>query len=106
MPKRWARTCRSGAFGGRKYERHPHVGPDPAAPTSGSPDAVDGCRRSEDYVDIKDQVLAKVRHRNPVATEGADRDDEALDGMAGGDSSVIEELRRIRELLEAGRTAD
>jgi uncharacterized membrane protein YdbT with pleckstrin-like domain len=48
-----------------------------------------------DYEEIKDQVLAKVRRRRPVATEGSDA--TADEGRTGDE---LAELRRIRELLE------
>jgi len=54
----------------------------------------------EDFEDIKDQVLGKVRHRRPVATEGEDAEADA------SGTAVLDELRRIRELLEDGRTTD
>jgi uncharacterized membrane protein YdbT with pleckstrin-like domain len=59
-----------------------------------------------DYEDVKEQVLAKVRGRPAVATESgrrAERVDET--GLDDGETAVLGELRRIRELLERGGTA-
>jgi len=57
-----------------------------------------------DYGEIKDQVLAKVRQRRPTATEGDDDtlDDEraAIDRSSTLGGEELNELRRIRELLE------
>lgn len=68
-----------------------------------------------DYEDVRDQVLERVRAREPVATEGADRRTrrpaaDAGPGGAGGDADadrdtgagdpVVAELRAIRALLE------
>jgi len=57
-----------------------------------------------DYEEIKDQVLAKVRQRRPTATEGDDDtlDDEraAIDRSSTLGGEELNELRRIRELLE------
>jgi membrane protein YdbS with pleckstrin-like domain len=60
-----------------------------------------------DYEEIKDQILGKVRRRRPESTEG---DDAVETGRAGGEvgsesGELLAELRRIRELLEGGRTA-
>ena len=62
-----------------------------------------------DYEAVKDQVLAKVRHRRPVATEGEDdtgadvADLLAADGQTDA-AEMLAEVRRIRELLERGGT--
>lgn len=61
-----------------------------------------------DYEDVKDQILAKVRHRRPEATEGEEETDIELGTPSGretGTTEVLDELRRIRELLERERTA-
>ncbi|WP_197427857.1 PH domain-containing protein [Halogeometricum sp. CBA1124] len=61
----------------------------------------------EDYEDIKDQILAKVRRREPQATESED----ALERQASGTNvesdsqALLAELRTIRQLLEQGRSA-
>lgn len=59
-----------------------------------------------DFEDIKDQILAKVRRRPPEATEGDD-----TPGVTTGRTTseteapeLLVELRRIRELLEQGRS--
>jgi|GEM_PF-993028 len=64
-----------------------------------------------DYEAIKDQILDKVRHRHPSATEGGDEDDTgaglaaATSTDATGSTELLDELRRIRELLERDRPA-
>jgi membrane protein YdbS with pleckstrin-like domain len=62
-----------------------------------------------DYEAVKDQVLAKVRHRRPMATEGEDDTDADLADFLAGDgqtdaAAMLAEIRRIRELLERGGT--
>jgi uncharacterized membrane protein YdbT with pleckstrin-like domain len=59
-----------------------------------------------DYEDVKDQVLEKVRHRPPEATEG--KDEATIEPAHArvdmtGTSETLDELRRIRELLEQNR---
>jgi len=65
-----------------------------------------------DYEEIKDQILAKVRHRHPTATEGEDEDDTGTELStpatrtdATDATEMLAELRRIRELLERDRPA-
>jgi len=64
-----------------------------------------------DFEEIKDQVLDGVRARPARATEGAEAVDGADvatdDARAAHDASreMLGELRRIRELLERGRSA-
>lgn len=55
-----------------------------------------------DYEPIKEQILAKVRERQPVATEGAPTQTH-LTEREEPSSAVLDELRRIRHLLEAHR---
>jgi membrane protein YdbS with pleckstrin-like domain len=58
-----------------------------------------------DFEDIQEQILTRVRARAPMATEGEESTDVV--GPTGADDAgeVLGELRRIRELLEQGRTA-
>lgn len=60
-----------------------------------------------DYEDIKDQILDRVRRRGAVATEGDDTPVEPVSPAGTGTESaaLLAELRRIRELLEGGRSA-
>jgi membrane protein YdbS with pleckstrin-like domain len=60
-----------------------------------------------DFEDIQEQILDRVRERPAKATEGEDvvetvesRTDEGAES-----TGMLSELRRIRELLEQGRTA-
>ena len=59
-----------------------------------------------DFEDIKDQILAEVRGRPAKATEGDDFVDTVSIPSTPDDESseMLGELRRIRELLEQGRT--
>ena len=66
-----------------------------------------------DYEEVKDQIVVKVRRRRPAATEGevdasveSGAPPDALSSETGGESAaMLDELRRIRELLEQGRSA-
>jgi uncharacterized membrane protein YdbT with pleckstrin-like domain len=60
-----------------------------------------------DFEDIKDQILAKVRRRPPEATESDEAEETAVARPVRGRETdeMLEELRRIRELLERGRAA-
>lgn len=60
-----------------------------------------------DFEDIKDQILAEVRGRPAKATEGDDSMDTVSIPSTPDDESseMLGEIRRIRELLEQGRTA-
>jgi uncharacterized membrane protein YdbT with pleckstrin-like domain len=59
-----------------------------------------------DYEDVKEQVLEKVRGKPAVATESRRDTARAAQGtVADGDTAVLAEIRRIRELLERGGTA-
>ncbi|MFC6942874.1 PH domain-containing protein [Salinirubellus sp. GCM10025818] len=60
-----------------------------------------------DFEDIKDQILAEVRGRPARATEGDDSMDSiSIRNVPDDESSeMLGEIRRIRELLEQGRTA-
>jgi hypothetical protein len=60
-----------------------------------------------DFEDIKDQILAEVRGRHAKATEGDDAIDTVSIPSTPDDESseMLGEIRRIRELLEQGRTA-
>ncbi|WP_267641326.1 PH domain-containing protein [Haloarchaeobius amylolyticus] len=60
-----------------------------------------------DFEAIKEQVLAKVRGREPEATEAASvAASPPVQAAEDADSAdVLTELRRIRELLEQGRVA-
>jgi membrane protein YdbS with pleckstrin-like domain len=55
-----------------------------------------------DFEAIKEQVLGKVHNRKPAATESGGT--TAVDADWTADSDVLGELRRIREILESGRT--
>ena len=59
-----------------------------------------------DFEDIKDQILAEVRGRPARATEGDDSmDSVSIRSVPDDESSeMLGEIRRIRELLEQGRT--
>jgi uncharacterized membrane protein YdbT with pleckstrin-like domain len=58
-----------------------------------------------DYEDVKEQVLEKVRGRPAVATEsGRDPVRTEPQTVEDGDTAVLTEIRRIRELLERGGT--
>jgi membrane protein YdbS with pleckstrin-like domain len=58
-----------------------------------------------DFEDIRDQVLARVRRRPPEATEGDDTTPTSTRPSLDGETpEVLAELRRIRELLERGRS--
>lgn len=60
-----------------------------------------------DFEYIKDQILAEVRGRPAKATEGDDAMDTVSIPSTPDDetSEMLGEIRRIRELLEQGRTA-
>lgn len=60
-----------------------------------------------DFEDIQEQILERVRERLAKATEGDETVDTAADqsDRDGEPSEMLGELRRIRELLETGRTA-
>jgi membrane protein YdbS with pleckstrin-like domain len=60
-----------------------------------------------DFEAIKDQILAEVRGRPAKATEGDDSMDTVSIPSTPDDESseMLGEIRRIRELLEQGRTA-
>ncbi|WP_162224321.1 PH domain-containing protein [Halorussus salinus] len=74
-----------------------------------------------DYEEVKDQIVAKVRGRPAAATESGEVGDlepgvgrAASEREVGGatptgrdaeSDAMLDELRRIRELLEQGRTA-
>jgi len=59
-----------------------------------------------DFEDVKEQILANVRGRPAEATEGDDATDTVSVRSTPDDESseMLGELRRIRELLEQGRT--
>ncbi|WP_158059271.1 PH domain-containing protein [Halorussus halophilus] len=63
-----------------------------------------------DYEAIKDQILAKTRRRPPEATESGETDAPGRENSTPRSEptaetpEVLAELRRIRELLEQGRT--
>jgi membrane protein YdbS with pleckstrin-like domain len=61
----------------------------------------------EDYEEIKDQILAKVRRREPQATESEDAlERQTTSTNVESDSqALLAELRTIRQLLEQGRSA-
>jgi membrane protein YdbS with pleckstrin-like domain len=60
-----------------------------------------------DFEDIQEQILASVRARPATATEGEEAVEPIDTRPEHGDESseMLGELRRIRELLEQGRTA-
>lgn len=53
-----------------------------------------------DYEAIKEQVLARVRERQPVAAEGAPTRTRSVDDEDSS-TAMLDELRRIRLLLES-----
>jgi membrane protein YdbS with pleckstrin-like domain len=61
----------------------------------------------EDYEEIKDQILAKVRRREPQATESEDALERQTTGtnVESDSQALLAELRTIRQLLEQGRSA-
>jgi membrane protein YdbS with pleckstrin-like domain len=60
-----------------------------------------------DFEDIQEQILDRVRERPAKATEGEDTVETVESRTDEGEESteMLGELRRIRELLEQGRTA-
>lgn len=60
-----------------------------------------------DFEDIQEQILDRVRERPAKATEGEDVVETVESRADEGEESteMLSELRRIRELLEQGRTA-
>jgi membrane protein YdbS with pleckstrin-like domain len=60
-----------------------------------------------DFEDIQEQILDRVRERSAKATEGEDTVEtvESRTNEGEGSTEMLGELRRIRELLEQGRTA-
>lgn len=61
-----------------------------------------------DFADIQEQVLERVRERPSKATEADELAGEALadDTHTTESSEMLGELRRIRKLLEQGRTTE
>ncbi|MDS0295329.1 PH domain-containing protein [Halogeometricum luteum] len=59
-----------------------------------------------DYEEIKDQVLGKVRQREPLATEGEETAEKprARTDPESDSQALLAEIQAIRQLLEQGRS--